>query len=149
MGISKSKSPLSYLYPSPSPPVIPACPTALSLPLNPSINLRFSSSTAHRAADCVKATQTMFLLKACSSSHSCCLGLAGLTNAGFVLSPRKGPVPGGLGNSHTHPVPSSCFSFTFNTTRETERETEERKVVCRKKTERERGRTKLIRKQSK
>lgn len=71
-------------------------------------------------ADCVKATQTMFLLKACSSSHSCCLGLAGLTNAGLVLGPERALSLGGP-RTHTHTLGTgSCFSFTFNTTRERE-----------------------------
>lgn len=62
----------------------------------------------------------MFLLKVCSSSHSCCLGLAGLTNARLVLSSEWG-LSHGVSGTHTHTVPSSCFSFTFNTTRERQR----------------------------
>ncbi len=54
--------------------------------------------------------------------------------------PWKGPVPGGLRNSHTHTVSGSCFSFTFNTSRETERGTEEREALWRKEKQKERKR---------
>lgn len=74
----------------------------------------------------------MFLLKVCSSSHSCCLGLAGLTNAGLVLSPERA-LSQGVRGTRTHTVPSSCFSFTFNTTREREREGQKREKWCAKK----------------
>ena len=65
----------------------------------------------------------MFLLKACSSSHSCCLDLAGLTNAGLVLGPERTLSLGLLG-TRTNTVPSSRFSFTFNTDREKNRRQE-------------------------
>lgn len=58
----------------------------------------------------------MFLLKTCSSSHSCCLNLAGLTNAGLVFSPERVLSLGSLGTC-TNTVLGSCFSFTFNTDR--------------------------------
>lgn len=104
-------------------PGLPYCP------VSPSQTQRQTSlsCTVYRAADCVKATQTMFLLKACSSSHSCCLGLAGLTNAGLVLSPERA-LSQGVRGTRTHTVPSSCFSFTFNTTRE--REGQRREKWC-------------------
>ena len=82
----------------------------------------------------------MFLLKACSSSHSCCLGLAGLTNAGLVLSPERA-LSQGVQGTRTHTVPSSCFSFTFNTTRERERGGGQRREKwCAKKKNRKRER---------
>lgn len=71
----------------------------------------------------------MFLLKACSSSHSCCLGLAGLTNAGLVLSFERA-LSLGVSGTRTHTVPGSCFSFTFNTTRERQKERQKREKWC-------------------
>lgn len=92
----------------------------------------------------------MFLLKACSSSHSCCLGLAGLTNAGLVLGPERALSQGPRG-ARTHTVPGSCFSFTFNTSAERDKREGrgERRVVCRRKKrervrERRRRRVRLI-----
>lgn len=89
----------------------------------------------------------MFLLKACSSSHSRCLGLAGLTNARLVLSPERA-LSLGVSGTRTHTVPSSRFSFTFNTTRERQREGQRREKWCAKK-ERKKKEDKADKKKSK
>lgn len=121
-----------YLRPS----VIPSCPTA------PALRAGFPAlCSTHIVADCVKGTQTMFLLKVCSSSHSCCWVLASLTNAGLVLGPERIPSLGILGDSHTHTLCTAPVSALHLTPleRHTERgKKEAEKCTKKKKKERER-----------
>lgn len=85
--------------PSSNPSVIPACPTARSLALNPSIKARFPS--AHSGWLCTSYTDNVFIEGLLFLS----LLLAGPSWAHknrACPQPWKGPVPGDLGNLHTH-----------------------------------------------
>lgn len=100
-------------------PSLPHCPVSPSPPrcqAEVPLLCGVHKSGAHRVADCVKAAQTMFLLNVCSSSHSCCSGLAGLTNAGLVLG-RERARSLGFSGTCTNTDRGSRFSFTFNTDR--------------------------------